>query len=77
MLAMSCQDVCLIRRLGLVGETWHNSADNGFTVSSRSTEATRLMGLSAKDKRKEAFDENKAKLQYLPYFEKSLGSFKA
>ena len=77
MLAMSCQDVDLVRRLALVGEVWHKSADHGFTVSNRAAEATRLLAEPAKTKGKELFDEDAVKLQHLPQFEQSLGSFKA
>ena len=45
-------------------------------MGNRPEEFDRLLASDGKAKRKEAFDENKAKLQYLPDYEKNvLGSF--
>ena len=76
MLAMGCQDVDLVRRMNLVGVVEHKNKKDGFTVSNQPEEFDRLLASDGKAKRKEAFDENKAKLQHLPDFEKNvLGSF--
>ena len=45
-------------------------------MGNRPEEFDRLLASDGKAKRKEAFDENKAKLQYLPDYEKNgFGSF--
>ena len=78
MLAMGCQDVCLVKRMGLVGVMEHRTGSHlGFTVSNREDMAKRLLGDSGKAKRKEGYEENAEKLKWLPEFEKSLGSFAA
>ena len=76
MLAMGCQDVCLVRRMALIGVVEKRTGNYGFTVSNRENQAKRFLGNSAKAKRKQAWEENAEKLKWLPEYERSLGSFK-
>ena len=75
MLGMSCQDVDLVRRLNLVGVVRLVNAQTSFTVSNREGESSRLMGLPAKQKRKEAAEETACKMANLGPRERALGSY--
>ena len=78
MLAMGCEDVCLVRRMNLVGEVEIKSFnDFGWTVSNREDAAGRLLSAPAKQMRKEHSEETQAMLENLPAHEKQLGTFKA
>ena len=66
------EDIDFARRLALVGEVRHVSADTSFTVSNREAEISRLMEDSATQMRKEIVEEEDCKMMTmnLPEFER-------